>query len=280
MVHAPASITVGTLNIGGLHSPRRPLVPLPQRAAQLCRRLDDAGIDVLNLQEVFDHGYFRVLRSHLRSFPYLGYRWRPWGPAGGLVTFSRLRLGRPAYRSFVGATPTAGRPPFRLRHTVDTALHGLLVVDLAELPVTVASTHLTANRDGDWTEGNRHFELQRRQLARLNRVLARPRRTELTVVTGDFNIASDSVHYPAILGEGTRRDPFSGTNPTTFHSVFLPQRESAHRIDYVLLTGDEQRFKVLDAATLFPEPVTVDGEQLYLSDHIGLTVHIGISGQG
>jgi len=271
------TITVGTLNIGGLRFPRPPLLPLPARAAELCRRLDDEPIDVLNLQEVFDRSYLRVLRAHLRSYPHVAFRPGLYGPAGGLVTFSRLRLGRPVFRSFLGARATHGGLGFRLGHFVVSAFKGVLLVDLADLPVTVGGTHLSANRDGDWSSGNRHFELHRGELHRLTRALRRPRGTELTVVTGDYNIASDSDHYKSIVDGGALRDPFSATDPTTFHAAFLPDGQPGHRIDYLLVSGDAARFPVLRTATLLPRPVTVAGTDLYLSDHVGLTVQIGLN---
>jgi len=276
MTPSPAAITVGTLNIGGLPRPRKPLLRLPERVAELCRRLDESEIDVLNLQEVFFRTYQAVLREHLPSYPYVAYRRGIFGPAGGLMTFSRLPLRAPSYRSFIGAHPARGGVRFRLPHVLRSALHGVLVVRLAHAPVTVANTHLTANHDGDWSIDNRHYDLQRRQLARLNRHLSRHRRTEATVVTGDFNIASDSAHYPVIVDHGSRRDPFAGTDPTTFHAVFLPAGAPPHRIDYALVAGDPARFPVLDSATLFPAPVTADGIELYLSDHIGLTIQLGL----
>ncbi len=271
------TITVGTLNVGGLRFPRPPLLRLPARAAELCRRLDEEPIDVLNLQEVFDWSYLRVLRAHLGSYPHVAFRPGLFGPAGGLVTFSRLRLVRPVFRSFLGARATHGGLGFQLGHALVSAFKGVLLVDLADLPVTVAGTHLSANRDGDWSAGNRHYDLHGDELRRLTLALRRPRGTLLTVVTGDSNIASDSGHYQSIVDDGALRDPFAGNNPTTFHPTFLPDGSPPHRIDYVLVSGDAARFPVLQAATLLPEPVTVDGAELYLSDHVGLTVQIGFS---
>src|SRR5688500_5405387 len=98
------TITVGTLNVCGL-PPRPPLWTLAQRAPELCRRLDESGIDVLNVQEVFHYASLRLLRSGLLSYPYAAYRRGPAGPAGGLVTFCRLPPGRPSYRSFLGTIP-------------------------------------------------------------------------------------------------------------------------------------------------------------------------------
>lgn len=282
-------LRIATLNVGGLGRPRPPLTPLAQRAPELGRRLSavfgeppDAGpIDVLNLQEVFRYAQLRVLREHLPAYPYVAYRRAPWGPAGGLVTFSRHSLGRLRYRSFAGIVPDRGRLKFRVKRAVLSAGQGLTLVDLTDLPVTIVNTHLTANRDGDWSPGNRFFAFQRAQLRRLNATLHRWRRPGLTIITGDFNIASDSEHYPQIIDHGARLDPFAATDPVTFHPTFLPPGEPAHRIDYLLLAGGTGRAgetSVLSAATLFAEPVTVGGRSHYLSDHIGLTVQLKVPG--
>jgi endonuclease/exonuclease/phosphatase family metal-dependent hydrolase len=147
------------------------------------------------------------------------------------------------------------------------------IVDLAGLGVSIVNTHLTANRDGDWSPGNRFFAFQRAQLRRFNATLRRWNPPRLTIITGDFNIASGSEHYPLIIDYGARQDTFAGSDPVTFHATFLAPGEPAHRIDYLLLTGPAT---VLTAATRFAEPVSVAGTPFYLSDHVALTVHIGL----
>jgi endonuclease/exonuclease/phosphatase family metal-dependent hydrolase len=267
-------ISVATLNVGGLGRPRPPLIPLERRGPELCRRLESARVDVLNLQEVFRYRQLRALRRHLPSYPAVAYQPGPIGPAGGLVTLSRFPLGPVRYRSFAGIVPMRGRLRFRVRRALLSAVQGMTQVGVAGHPVTIVNTHLTANRDGDWSPGNRFFAFQRAQLRRFNATLARWRRPGLTVITGDFNIASDSAHYPQITDHGARHDPFTVSDPVTFQAAFLPPGEPAHRIDYILLAGEAS---VLDAATLLSDPETVDGAPLYLSDHIGLTVHIGVT---
>jgi endonuclease/exonuclease/phosphatase family metal-dependent hydrolase len=293
------ALTVATLNVNGLRRPRPPLLPLPRRAQALGERLDAAPIDVINLQEVYFYESVRLLRRYLPSYPYVAYRRGPVGPCGALVTFSRHPLGRVRYRSFAGIVPNRGSLRFRFRRALLSAIQGLTIVQLRGLPVTVVNTHLTANHDGDWSRDNRFFDFQQAQLRRLNATLARsgmlaslvplrcaprsflasmlaPRRRHpgLTVITGDFNIASDSDHYRLIVDNGARHDPFAATNPVTFHAAFLPPGEPAHRIDYVLLAGTAT---VLDATTLFTEPVAIDGQPHYLSDHIGLSVRLALA---
>ena len=48
---------------------------------------------------------------------------------------------------------------------------GVLVTELPELGLVLANTHLTANKDGDWSAHNRYHGFQRAQLNRLHSVL-------------------------------------------------------------------------------------------------------------
>jgi hypothetical protein len=143
----------------------------------------------------------------------------------------------------------------------------------------VANTHLAANKDGDWSADNRYHGLQRRQVGMVHAALRRARRadTELIVLTGDFNIASGASLYPLIVDRGAWRDPFAATDPVTFHPEFLPAGCAGNRIDYALVLGDEARFPLLDSGLLFAEPVVpADGGRMYLSDHVALTVRLGL----
>jgi hypothetical protein len=259
---------------------------LAERAPHLCSRLDRSPIDVLNLQEVWFHGSLRALRHGLPSFPHVAYRPGLVGPAGGLVTFSRRPLRRPTYRPFVAIRPPRGEADKgethqRLgpRRAALSAVKGVLTVGLRDDPVTVVNAHLTANKDDDYTVGNRFYDFQAEQLVRLDALLARLPRAGLTVVTGDLNVPSDSSLYPTIVGHGRRRDPFAITDPHTYHPAFLPPEGVPYRVDYLLLQGDALRYPVREAATLFDRPIKLaDGTELYLSDHIGLTTQIGLSG--
>ena len=271
------AITVGTLNICGLR-PRPPLWTLEQRAPELCRRLEESSIDVLNLQEVCHASSLRLLRTGLRSYPYEAYRRGVAGPAGGLVTFSRLPLGHPSYRSFLGTYPRQGGARFRLRRAAMGAIQGILTVPLLTEAVTIVNTHLTANSDDDYSAGGRFHDFQRAQLVRLNALLARRPRPGLRVITGDFNLASTSDLYPLVVAYGAHRDPFATTDPYTYHPAFLRDGVPPLRVDYLLVDGDEHHYPVLGAETFFENPVTgEDGATLYLSDHVGLTVQIGLS---
>jgi hypothetical protein len=138
---------------------------------------------VINLQEVWTRSALEVIRANLPSFPYVA--WRPGigrQPAGGLATFSRHPIGRVSYTSYFRAVPPAGGLRFRLKRALNTFLQGVLVVDLPGPGVTIANTHLTANKDGDWSAGNRYFPFQAAQLRRLHAAV--PATDRLTVLTG------------------------------------------------------------------------------------------------
>ena len=272
-----ASITVGTLNVCGL-PPRPPLRPLAERTPHLCSRLERASIDVLNLQEVWFHGSLRDLRHGLPSYPYIAYRQGLVGPAGGLVTFSRLPISTVSYRPFLAIRPApGGRRWLGPRRFALSAVKGVLTVGLKDQPVTVVSAHLTANRDDDYTVGNRFYDFQAEQLARLDAHLGRLRHDGLTVVTGDVNAPSTCSLYPLVTGQGRRRDPFASTDPYTYHPAFLHRGGVPYRVDYLLLEGDPRRYPVIEAATLFDRPIQLGAEtEFYLSDHVGLTVTVAL----
>jgi endonuclease/exonuclease/phosphatase family metal-dependent hydrolase len=252
-------VRVLTLNVNGLPWTSH-LAPLADRSVQFGRLIEDSDIDVACFQEVWTRGALAAVRRGLPSFPHIAVRTRFGHPAGGLAMLSRRPLGRARYVSFRGLVPAAGTLGFRARRAVNSAQQGVLVVPAGGL--VVATTHLTANHDGDWSATNRHFSFQRAQLARLSQVVG----TGVQVLAGDFNIASDGPLYPD-LSAGWQ-DPFAGTDPVTFHLALLPAGSRGHRIDYLLVRD----VPVAEAATVFDTPLP---SGLYLSDHIGLSARIG-----
>src|SRR5689334_22629223 len=130
----------------------------------------------------------------MRSFRRVSYWPGPFGPAGGLVTFSRRPVSGTAFRRF-GRPPRAPGVPLGARF--QARLKGALVTRLARLGLCVINTHPVANHDGDWSKANRYYPLHRAQLAVLAQVVneAGP----CAVVCGDFNIDGES----SLFGEFT-----------------------------------------------------------------------------
>ncbi|MBG0829777.1 endonuclease/exonuclease/phosphatase family protein [Planomonospora sp. ID67723] len=274
----PETVRVMSLNVCcGLRSP---LPPPTDRAAEFCRRIERSDTGVVNFQEVWTPGLLRFLRRRLPSFPFAAWRAGTAGqPAGGLVTFSRLPLRSVAYTPFRGARPETGSPAFLGLLTLKSLVQGVLTVELAGRRTVIGNAHLTANKDGDWSEGNRHYAFQRAQLGLLHRALGRAHRggADLTIVSGDFNIAAEGPLYSSVVDGGAWHDPFRSAARPTFHADLLPPGQSARRVDYLLVRGDLGRHPVTEAATLFAEPVPLPGGgRSFLSDHLALSARVVI----
>ena len=114
-----------------------------------------------------------------------------------------------------GALPNTGSAQFRAKRAIYSLLQGVLTVELAECGAVVANTHLTANKDGDWSDLNRYYTFQRKQVEMLHATLQKAgvANTELMILTGDFNIAGDGPLYPLIINGGAWRDPFAASDP-------------------------------------------------------------------
>jgi sphingomyelin phosphodiesterase 2 len=252
-------LTVATLNTRG--------VPVTgSRLAARYRAIGEAfeacDADVVAFQEVFTYWHLRLLARRMSSFRHLAYRPSAAGPAGGLVTFSRLPVAGCAYHGF-GFPATAPGVSWLAR--ADAGIKGVLVAELAEPGVCVVNAHPLPNRDGDWSQANRFFPLHQAQLGVVARVVRGV--TGPAVVCGDFNVARDSVLLRGFLSETGLADAFSGQCPPTFHSEYLDHGEGGHCIDFILVSPH------VEAGTtrvLFGGKQLLRGRMEYLSDHIGL----------
>ncbi len=196
-------------------------------------------MDVVCFQELWTRSQRRFVAAHLPSFH--------CAAKGGLATFVRRPIAAVSYHSFRGITPEAGGPIFRALKAFNSSRQGVLIVD------GIANTHLSANRDGDWSVTNRHFAFQRAQLSALFHAAR-----DATVLCGDFN-------QPVVTPPEGWHDSFAGDDRPTFHpEMLLPRDRTPHRIDYVLVRG-----AVSEAELMFTEPVAGIG---FPSDHAALRV--------
>jgi len=239
---------------------------VPLTGSQLAARYSLAGAllnsgeaDVVCVQEVLTWWHLRLLARPMRSFRYVSYRPSLPGPAGGLVTFSRLPVAGVVYRGF-GVPPRAAGVSGLTR--VRAGLKGALVTRLDR--ITIVNTHPIANRDGDWSSSNRFYPLHRAQLDPLTRTV---RGIAPAVVCGDFNIDRDSPLMSGFLEDTGLSDAFDGTCPPTFRAEYLPARATPHCIDFILTTSGT---KAVATKVLFAAKESLPGGPGYLSDHVGL----------
>ncbi|MFG1911592.1 endonuclease/exonuclease/phosphatase family protein [Kribbella sp. NPDC048928] len=258
-------LTVASLNVHGL-----PLkgTRVAERFAAIAAEVDAGDIDLICLQEMFSYHHLAHLRRGMPSFPHAAYRPSVVGPAGGLVTLSRLRLSGMTY----------ARLPWSSRHSEIpararlNALHsGMLTVRLADSPARVLNIHPTANTDGDWSEDNRFRQLQRDQLTAVAQTVTAD--SSPAVVCGDFNVARASALHPELRQRSGLRDTFDGRCPPTFHTDFLPPGTTPQCIDFILVT---EGIDVDHTDLLFTDKRPLPGGPGYLSDHIGLQARLRI----
>lgn len=256
-------LTVATLNIRGL-----PLKGsrIAERFAAIASEFNTSDIDLVCLQEVFAYPHLAHLRKGMPTFPHLAYRRSVAGPAGGLVTLSRLPLARTNYTRL----PQPSRHPELPTRARLNALHsGLLTAHLADSGLRILNIHPTANTDGDWSEHNRFRHLQHAQLIALAQAVAAD--TSPTVVCGDFNVSRTSTLHHELHHRACLRDTFNGKCPPTFHPEHLPPGSTPHCIDFILTT---KSIRVDDTNLLFTEKQTLSTGPTYLSDHIGLLARL------
>lgn len=240
-----------------------------ERTAEFCRRLVDLDVDVVLLQEVWTRSLLRFIAARLPSLPFRAWSPAVLGhPAGGLAVFASRPLGPPSFTAFTAARPGQVDLRFRAMAALSCRLQGVLTVRTADGALLLANTQLTANRDGDWSRANRHHQLHRHQLQIVHHALRTTRPAPLAVLGGDFNIASSSPLYPLVVDHGTWHDPFAATDQPTYRAEYLPSDRKAHRIDYLLVSGQP----MVRADLVLTEPAHLG----FLSDHLAPRVRLRV----
>lgn len=258
-----ATLTVVTLNTRGV-----PVFGsrLAERYAAIGAALESGDADVACLQEVFSWWHLQLLARRMRSFGQVSFRMSPAGPAGGLVTFSRLPVSGTVYRGF-GMPPRAAGVSRAAR--LRGAVKGVLVTRLARPGLRVLNTHPSPNPDRDWSPGGRSYPLHKAQfdvLARVVRGAGAP-----AVVCGDFNVDRDNSLFRAFLAGTGLADVFEGSCPATFRAEYLPAGVTPRCIDFILTAGD---VKAETASVMFAEKEPLASGPGYVSDHLGLRATI------
>ena len=236
---------------------------LADRYAAIGAALNDGDADVVCVQEVLSWQHLRLLRRGMRAFRQVSFRASPFGPAGGLVTFSRLPVSGTTYQGF-GMPPRAAGIPREAR--LRASLKGALVTRLARPGLCVVNTHPLANWDGDWSEGNRFYPLHKAQLGALALVVRGV--SFPAVVCGDFNVDRESSLFGGFTADTGLADAFEGRCPPTFRAEYLPAGKEPHCIDFILTS---EGVKAEDATVVLAGKVPLGGAGLgYVSDHVGL----------
>jgi endonuclease/exonuclease/phosphatase family metal-dependent hydrolase len=229
---------------------------LKARYAEIAAAFEASPAQVVNVQEVLTYYHLRRLATGLPSFR-AAYRPSIAGPAGGVVTFSRLPVESVRYRRLPAPRSTKWSLRWRgfLKGALVTRLGGRCVVNV----------HLLANTDGTWSAENRFHPIHRAQLATLAQLIAKL--SSPAVVTGDFNIPRHKPLVQDFLSTTRLTDVFGGECPPTFQQAYLPAGMRSQCIDFILTAG----LTTEEADVVFEEKSPSLG---YLSDHLGLQARL------
>ncbi|GAA2877938.1 hypothetical protein Acy02nite_61810 [Actinoplanes cyaneus] len=226
------------------------------RLEALGRILRDSDVDIVCLQEVMYRRNAALLRRH---FPHSACA----GSVvlkGGLVLLSRTPIDRWRFVRFPLAGPA--RPEFLMRK-------GALIAELGDL--VVVNTHLSANRDDDWSPGNRFTIVEQGELDVLARELAAIDQSRPVVVAGDLNLPRDTRVLADFRERAGLADAMAGDRRPTYRP--LPQWPHPPAFDHLLVrnAGIEHADLALQDEVTLP-----DGRRVPLSDHFGVVAEIAL----
>lgn len=245
---------------------------ITKRYQKIAEILQESDLDIVCLQEIFSHYNHFLFSRWLTRFPYRIAKLSPFGLYGGLAIYSKVPLTFQRYHIYTYPPGTA--IPFYTR----LARSGILVCQLQDVPLTLATTHLTTDTVHDLTPKNKYYNLIRSQILQAAELF---RETEQSVIlTGDFNTAKGSLLYKEFLQVTGAKDTFAATDKITYSPERTPYRfpaEEESRIDYIFYKENKDTIKPTNLIHTFVEPVSLGrGKQTYLSDHIGLSATLNL----
>lgn len=266
-------LRVATLNVWGLPDPVG--YQVGPRLQALASHLPSLELDVLSLQEVWSaESRAQLVRAGRQAG--LGYAWQRPGSFrdGGLLVLSRIPILSASFERY----DLPGQPPVA-DHLDYYAGKGFLHVTLAgeSGPVHVFDTHLHARYGSDVPHEYHTYRVgQIVQLALGMRATREP-----TIVTGDFNLRSNTEEYKILTGLGGLRDvavELGRTDPTVYDAHPFRRTRRDRRIDYVFVRDGEGRAIRSDSVRrVFDEVFEIDGKPASFSDHAGVLANLELS---
>lgn len=223
--------------------------------------LERSGYDVVCLQEVAFRSHADLIR---RAAPRYGHH--AWSGAvllaGGLVLLSRRPIRTVGFARYPRTGPA--RAEFLMRKGAQVA-----VVETAEGPLAVVNTHLSANRDGDWSAANRYTRVARAELGLLAGELAGLDPALPVVAVGDFNLPRTAGTLAEFRATAGLTDALAGDTGPTYRPT--PRWPDPPALDHVLVRSAPGRTVSARARLVFQDPVPLPGGRRgYLSDHYGI----------
>jgi endonuclease/exonuclease/phosphatase family metal-dependent hydrolase len=231
------------------------------RLRALGELLAGSQYDVVCLQEVMFRRHVRLLRSVAPAYRHHAYA----GAVvleGGLAILSRWPVTRWRFVRYPLMRPL--RPEMLMRKGAQ-----LVSVATPDGELIVVNTHLSANRDGNWSRDNASVRLERAELHHLAAELAALDPAARVVLAGDLNIPRDAVVLQDFIAAAGLRDVLAGDERPTYRPT--PEFPAPPAFDHVLVRGG----LTARAGLVFQDPVSLAGGRSgYLSDHYGVSADL------
>ncbi|MEU4086606.1 endonuclease/exonuclease/phosphatase family protein [Streptomyces aureus] len=238
---------------------------VPARLHALGGALAASDYDVVCLQEVMFRRNVRLIRRAAPAYRYVACS----GTAlikGGLVLLSRWPISRSRFVRYPMTGPVRGE--FFMRKGAQVAS-----IATPDGELVVVNTHLSANRDDDWSPANRYTRIAEAELARLTEAIAAVDPSVPVAVVGDLNLPRDSAALAGFIAAAGLRDVLSGDTRPTYRPT--PRWPSPPALDHVLVRPAAGQTLTAEADLVFQEKVPLaDGRQAYLSDHYGIRARL------
>lgn len=235
------------------------------RLRALGAALDRSDYDIVCLQEVMFRRNARLIRRAAPAYRHVACS----GTVllkGGLVLLSRWPISRWRFVPYPMTGPVRGE--FFMRKG---ALLASVITPDGEL--VVVNTHLSANRDDDWSPTNRYTRIAVAELARLTELVAAVGPSLPVAVVGDLNIPRDAAALADFVAAAGLRDILAGDPRPTYRPT--PRWPSPPALDHVLVRAAAGETLTGGADLVFQDKVTLaDGRQAYLSDHYGVRAQL------
>ncbi|MET7988903.1 MULTISPECIES: endonuclease/exonuclease/phosphatase family protein [unclassified Streptomyces] len=238
---------------------------VPARLGALGAALDRSDYDIVCLQEVMFRRNARLIR---RAAP--AYRHYACSGTvllkGGLVLLSRWPITRWRFVRYPMTGPVRGE--FFMRKGAQLAS-----VATPDGELVVVNTHLSANRDDDWSPTNPYTRIVAAELARLTGLITAIGPSLPVAVVGDLNVPRDSAVLADFVAAAGLRDLLAGDTRPTYRPT--PRWPSPPALDHVLVRAAAGETLTGGADFVFQDKMTLgDGRQAYLSDHYGVRARL------
>ncbi|MFE1290220.1 endonuclease/exonuclease/phosphatase family protein [Streptomyces sp. NPDC058751] len=238
---------------------------VPARLRALGAALERSDHDIVCLQEVMFRRNVRLIRRAAPSYRHFACS----GTVllkGGLVLLSRWPISRSRFVRYPMTGPVRGE--FFMRKGAQVAS-----VATPDGELVVVNTHLSANRDDDWSPANRYTRIAEAELARLTELVAGVGPSLPVAVVGDLNLPRGSAPFDAFLAAAGLRDVLAGDTRPTYRPT--PRWPSPPALDHVLVRAAAGETLTGGADLVFQDEVTLDdGRRAYLSDHYGVRARL------